>query len=141
MDWGIVRCSKNCVKPLPSARARIEPVIGVDEAQDLASCLLDEVGVRKFRGEERDVALELGPHGLEASDFEFQEACALEEAISNQEAVPAIDCVIGEIGGQPETEKHNKRLPEPRSPIMNRWTQHFVLFLRYASRDPRTLLL
>ena len=43
---------------------------------------------------------------------------------SHLEAVPAIDCMIGEVGRQAEAEKQHRRLPWPRTPIMIWLTQH-----------------
>jgi len=38
--------------------------------------------------------------------------------------VPAIDCMMGEVGGQPQAEKRNRRLPYPQTPLMIWLTQH-----------------
>ncbi len=46
-------------------------VVGTHEAQNLAGDFFDEVVVGLLRRQERDVALELGAHGLEAFDLKL----------------------------------------------------------------------
>jgi hypothetical protein len=81
------------------------------EAEDIPCRLFDEVRVREFGCEERNVALELGADGLETLLLELEESLALQELVSSREAVTAINGVIGEIAGRTETDKHNQRLP------------------------------
>ena len=89
-----------------------DAILGMYESEHFAGKFFDNIVLRQFRGEQGDVTLQLGAHGLEAAIFELQEACALDEPVTNQEAVAAIDGVIGEIGGQTGTEKQHEQLPD-----------------------------
>jgi len=72
--------------------------VRIGEAQHLARDLLDEIGVRQVGAKERDIALELGAHGLEALDLELERALTLEQGIPRLEAVTALEHMKGEIG-------------------------------------------
>lgn len=104
----------------------------MDEAEHFAGEFVDDIVLRQFRGQQCDIALELGAHGLEATRFELEEAGALQEAIASDEAVTAIDRMIGKIRCQSEAEKHNERASDHPSTIMVGLTQHSFLFVRYA---------
>ena len=45
----------------------------IDEAQDFARDLLDDVGIGFVRRQQGDVALKIGAHGLKAFDLELQQ--------------------------------------------------------------------
>ena len=69
---------------------RHDAVFGVGKTQDLAGDLLDDVGIGKVGREQRHITLELGAHGLEALDLELQQGGALDQALSDLEAMPAM---------------------------------------------------
>ena len=117
---------------------RDDAVIGMNKSEHFACKFFDNIVLRQFWGQQGDITLQLGAHDLEAAIFELEEACALDEPVSNQEAVAAIDGVIGEVGGQTGTEKQHEQLPDGLTPIIHWLTQHCFLFCRYARRDPRT---
>ena len=63
--------------------------------------------------------------GLKAFDLELQQCSPLGQRGSHLEAVPAIYCMIGEVGREPQAEKQHRSLPRPRAPIMIWLTQHY----------------
>ena len=61
------------------------------EAELIASNFLDKIGIGEFGRQQRDIALEARPHGLEGSDLKVQQAGPLHQCFSRLEAVTAID--------------------------------------------------
>ena len=61
------------------------------EAELIASNFLNEIGIGEFGRQQRDIALEARPHGLEGSDLKVQQAGPLHQCFSRLEAVTAID--------------------------------------------------
>lgn len=112
--------------------ANHDAIVGMHEAQHISRNLFDEIAIGHFGCEESNVALELGTHGLEATNFELQEAFALDESVPCQETVAAIQSVIGEVETESETRKQHKCLPDCLPPILMRLTQHVFLFWLYA---------
>ncbi len=100
----------------------------MDETEQVSRDLLDEVWMRGLVAQEGDVPGQFGPHGFEALDLELDEAGALDELRASLEAVAALIGMEGEIGGQSQTGKHNKSLPQetrkPGSPVMIDITRH-----------------
>ena len=66
-------------------------IAGRHAAELIASNFLDEIGVGKFGRQQRHIALEARPHGLEGSDFEVQKTGPLHQCFSRLEAMAAID--------------------------------------------------
>lgn len=66
----------------------------------------------------------LGADGLEASDFELQDLGAGNQLCSCLEAVPTIECVVGEIAGDPEAGEQHKDLLQGPMPTRLILTQH-----------------
>lgn len=95
------------------------------EPQDVAADFLDEIGIGRLCGQQRDIARELGAHGLEAPDFELHGSGAGNQSGTGLETVTAMECMIGEVSGEPEAAKQNRIMPRPGAPIMV-WvsTQH-----------------
>ncbi len=98
------------------------------EAEDLAGDFFDKIGVGFGSGEQGHVALQFGAHGFEAFDLELQQSGSLDQSRSCLEAMPAIDGMMDEVGRQTQAEKQHRRLPWPRTSIMDFWlTQHWLL--------------
>ena len=96
-----------------------DDVVGTHEAQDFARDFLNDIGIGLLGGKQRDIALELGAHSLEAFDLELQQSRSFDQPRSRLEAVPAIECMMRKVGRQTQAEKQNRRLPWPHAPIMN----------------------
>lgn len=76
---------------------RDNAVARAGKAQNFAGNLFDEIGIGKVGAQERDIALELGAHGLEALKLELKSAFALEQSFSSLETVAAFQGVMGEV--------------------------------------------
>jgi hypothetical protein len=85
-------------RSLGSKTVAEDAIRGMSEAQHVAGDFLDEIGVRGFLGQERDVPCQLGTHGFEALEFELQERDALDELASGLEAMATIPGMMREIG-------------------------------------------
>ena len=112
-----------------------DDVARADKAQNLAGDFLHEVRVGLVGRKESDVALKLGASEggralVQARAVDDDAASAelivrVAERGSHLEAVPAIDCMMNEVGRQTQAEKQHRRLPWPRASIMDVWlTQH-----------------
>ena len=73
-------------------------VARTSETEHASRNLLDEIGIRGIRAQQRDISLKLGAHGLEAQNLELQSALALEQLVPRLEAVSAFDSMKGKVG-------------------------------------------
>ena len=82
----------------------------VDVAQNIAGEFFDEIGVGDLWCQQRDIALELGAHGLKALDLKLQQIGAFDQLIASLEAVVAMQCMINEIGSGTQAGKQHQYL-------------------------------
>jgi hypothetical protein len=73
-------------------------VARTSETEHATRNLLDEIRIRGIGAQQRDIALELGAHGLEAQNLELKSALALEQLVPRLEAVSAFDSMKGKVG-------------------------------------------
>lgn len=110
--WRCCVATSSALVHSPQANRAIDDAVRrLGEAQNVACHLFDQIRIREVGPQKCDISLELGTHGLEASDFEVQQAGPLDQNFAGLETVSAIHSVIGEIGCRSEAEKQNQRLP------------------------------
>jgi hypothetical protein len=68
------------------------------ETEHAACNLLDEIRIGGIRAKQRDIALELGTHGLEAQNLKLKSALTLDQLVPRLEAVSAFDSMKGKVG-------------------------------------------
>lgn len=81
-----------------SGPARDHTLAGPGEPQHITRDLLDDIRMGEVRTQKRDVALKPTSHSFETLDLKLQESGVLDQSFAGLEAVPAVDCVIGEVG-------------------------------------------
>ena len=105
-----VRCLTQAIDAYPLALCD-ELIFGVHIAEHIAGDFFDEIGIGKFRRQQRNVALKLASDGLEALDLKLQQAGAFDQLITSREAVPAMKRMIGEVGTRTQAGKQHQHLP------------------------------